>query len=212
MRRFFQKKRLLTILAVLIGLGMLVGLGWLLRNAVRAYLADPLMGAVWVGRLLYSSVPQEVVWGVFLVVAYMIAFTSLQRRPQWQRPGEKRKARTMEQRVNILARWYLNRNRRYYRHRLQNALTEILVDILAQKQHSSSQDVKIAIRNGRVDLPPDILKYAQEGLSPWPPTPARRQGILGFLFRQSDEDQAQIQKMEEVMVFLEQQLEGTHDR
>jgi hypothetical protein len=212
MRRFFQKNWLLTILAVVVSLGVLIGFGWLIRNAVRAYLADPLMGVVWVGRLLYSSIPQEVVWGAFLVIAYLIAFTSLQRRPQWQRPGEKQKARAMEQRVSILARWYLNRNRRYYRHRLQNALTDILVDILAQKQHSSSQDVKIAIRNGRIDLPPDILKYAQDGLSPWPPTPIRRRGILEFFFRKSDEDQAHIQKMEEVMVFLEQQLEGTHDR
>ena len=200
MRRFFQKKWLLTALVALVVLGALIGLGWLVKDFVRAYLADPLMGVVWFGNLLYTSVPQEIVWGVFLVVAYLIAFSSLQRRPQWRRTQAKTKARSMEQRVNILARWYLNRNRRYYRHRIQNALTEILVEILAQKQHVSSQDMKIAIRNGRIDMiPRDILKYAQEGLSPWPPAPIRRRGILDFLLRRPSEDEAQIQKMEEMM-------------
>jgi hypothetical protein len=71
--RLTPRRMLLLAIALL----LIVGLGWLLRDFVRDSILLPLINLMWVIWVLIQSIPQFVFWGLFLLLALVVAARSL---------------------------------------------------------------------------------------------------------------------------------------
>ena len=71
-----MRKHLLPLVAILTIAGILT---FLLQDYTQDLIA-PILFLLWIGRLLLESIPQVIIWGVFVVIAFIIAGRSLLKR------------------------------------------------------------------------------------------------------------------------------------
>jgi hypothetical protein len=74
MKAYFTRRRLLTLLSAVVVTALLA---LILRDFVREFVVLPLLNLgwmVWIGML---SVPQAIYWGIFLLLALIVALRSL---------------------------------------------------------------------------------------------------------------------------------------
>jgi hypothetical protein len=192
----FVSTFLVTVLAVL------------LFEPVRRYLVIPLEFVAWLFRSLYLLVPRQVLWVIFLVLAYWMAINSLQSRVK--SPENERSPLPelyAEPKIGRLARYILQSNRPFFRHRLNHTLAELSLQVLAYRMQTTPQQARLLLSKDRLDLPPWALEYFKEGLPPWPLQSGQP---ASFLMRWKPGKQAQakaIEQAEQALDFLEEYLE-----
>lgn len=191
-----------------VGTFLVAMLAALLFEPVRRYLTLPLEFVAWLFKSLYLLIPRQIMWVIFLVLAYWVAFSSLQSRakdptheniPLPELYGEPKIAR--------LARYVALSHRPFFRHRLKHTLTEISLQVLAFRMQITPQQARSLLSKNRVDLHPEFLEYFKEGLPPWPLQTSRPEN---FLARWKLGRQAQakaIEEAEKALDFLEEYLE-----
>ena len=82
-----MRKHLLPLVVILTIAGILT---ILLQDYAQDFIA-PILFLLWIGRLLLESIPQVIIWGVFVAIALIIASRSLIKRgsiPQSTRRAE----------------------------------------------------------------------------------------------------------------------------
>ena len=156
-----MRRRLLSLALILILAGLLtLGLQEYTRQLIM-----PFLFTVWIGQLLFETIPQVIIWGIFVAIAVMIAGRSLFKRsaslptaPRSQPPPEGRIAswaRLIEQ----------SKRETYYRWQLAQPLQELAIDILAYRQRSTPRQIKQQLVANPLDLPPEIQAYLQASMT-----------------------------------------------
>jgi hypothetical protein len=166
---------------------LLVGLlALVVTGAVRDLIVVPLLYIVWIARLLYESLPQALVWGGFVVLAFFLVGKHVvlrlppapDRDPPAASPG---RVTTWARLVGPAAR------DRYTRWRLAQRLSQLALETLAHQARGQPEQLRRRLEDGALDIPPELNAYLRAGQaqyaprsSPrrwWPPAiPGRRLG------------------------------------
>jgi hypothetical protein len=185
----------------------------LLFEPVRRYLALPLEFIAWLFRSLYLLVPRQIMWVIFLVLAYWIAINSLQSRAKdpvnEQSPLPDLYA---EPKIARLARYVTQSYRPFFRHRLNHTLTELSLLVLAYRLQTTPQQVRLLLSKGHLDLPPEVLEYFMQGLPPWPLQPGRPENFWTRLKPGRHAQAEALEQAEQALDFLEDYLEVPRER
>jgi hypothetical protein len=199
---------------VLLGLVLLMAapLVLVLRDFAREAIVVPLLYVLWLGRLLFRSIPQPLLWSLFLTLALLVVARSLggregpargMREAQAESPG---RVRVWARRIQLADRGD------YSRWRLAHYLRTLILDVLAHRERLTPEQLRRRLETGEVHAPPAVQAYLQAGLMPMPSGPL---GLLSRL-RQQFRSRAQVSlldpSLESAVQFLENQLEVSHDR
>ena len=149
-------------------LGLLL-LSWLLYAPIQRWLALPLLRFLWNLYALYRLLPGVVLWGLLLLGLYVIGMLALlperTRRQEFVASGL-----PAARRVEAFTRWLERTDRAYYRHRLNQIISEIGAQALANEMGLSLDVTRTRLRNGELEIPEVVLQYLQNGLTPWSET------------------------------------------
>ena len=136
-------------------------LAYVAQDFVDRAIVTPLLYFYWLGRLLGAAIPQEVVWGLFLLTAAVITGRSL-----WHR-------RVRPHRMQLLATppggridtWLRLIERAdqelYYRWQLAQQLRQLTLGALAHDQRLSRREIRQKLRENDLGLPPEVQAYFQ---------------------------------------------------
>jgi hypothetical protein len=201
-----MSRRLLLVLVAVV-LALTVPLALLFRDFVRDVFLVELLRMFWGARLLYESLPQLPLWILFLVLVGVIAVRSLMRRPGAVR---KRVEPDVEPRgqVRVLARWIERASRgEYFRWSLAQHLGGLAWEIMAQREHTTSAQLKGRLSASDLDLPPVVEAYLQSDRL------ARHSALAGLLVTirdrlgTGDRSPALDPDLVQVVEFLEDQMQ-----
>ena len=216
MKAYFSRRRLLMLLAVVIVNALLA---LILRDFVREFVIIPLLNLAWVAWIGLISVPQAIYWGIFLVLAVIIAVRSFS-------TGTSRSPTRFErsvQRYNTPSRYgywkvgLASITRSSFAHeRVERELQNLVVQILAEQRRVGVDELRDQLFSGALDLSTempiiqDLLKL--DFHTSWTPAP---RGLAVWLARLFGRPVAQIAPRIEVpavIEWLEEQTGGTAKR
>jgi hypothetical protein len=158
-------RRLYPILVGLFSVALAVLLAYLLRDAIRHFLIEPLFYFYRFFQILYVAMPQIVWWILFLVLLALLAARTLFRHikitPVRQQPVQAdrlSRARAWSHWLEIsdqgdYSRWLLARN-----------MAKLALEILAHQERQSLEEAQQLIRAGKIRLPVEVQAYFQIGL------------------------------------------------
>ncbi len=192
-------------------IGLLVlFIAWLLRDAVYQYLFIPIQYALWLGKVVYLTVPHILLWLAFLALTFILAFRSLYRRTRPFDALPPHIPRRAELRISLLARYIARRRRPFYQHRIKFVLTELALQVLTQKKRITLQEARALINRQELDAPPEVQSYLKDGLMPWSYGSLQSAGLFQQLFRRRKEKEADDLSMQ-VLNYIEEQMEIEKD-
>ncbi len=152
-----------------IPLGLVVLLSSLLALAFQDFLREaivvPLLYAYWFVRLYIESLPQSLLWALFIGVAIVIIGRGFVKREKTRRA---RHGVPMEHRQKIEAwaeRIRLARRGNYFTLRLARRLAEISLEVLAYRERLAPDKIRRRLESGMLRIPEDIQAYLQTGLA-----------------------------------------------
>lgn len=206
-----MRKRLLVLVAIVI---LAIPVAWLLRGFVRDVFLVELGRAIWAARIIFESLPQVVVWAVLVAALLVLAVRALRPRSRTL-PGEDQGQVEPQGRVQVLARW-IDRGAKsdYFRQSLAHYLAGLAWEVMAYRQHTSSDRLKQRLRAGELNLPPLVGEMLQAGQLPAVPAPSgvfsrlwRRLAPAGLAGTGSEPEPGWDPALEPLIEFLEEQLE-----
>lgn len=202
-----RKALLLLLLLALLALPLAL----VLRDLSQVLLIE-LMHMIWTVRQQLDSLPQETVWGLLLVVVLLVAAGSLFGRVRTSLEIDHGPMPPQGQ-VEELSRWIRRAaGGQYSRWTLNRYLSNLLWDVMAYRHHSTPPRLKRRFRAGEIQMPPLIAEYLESD------SRLRRPQTTGFWARLLRRPRAQAARdrarpaLEDVVRFLEEQLEVEHDR
>jgi hypothetical protein len=162
-----RRKRLLLLALLLVPIALLT---LLFRDVARTIVLLPVMYLAWVAGVLWRSIPQFLIWSLFVIVALRVAVGSLivrrRKREEQGRPQDT----THWGRARIWAKWVeLSNQGDYFRRRLARYLANLTLDTLAEHEHLPAEQVQAELEAGRLDVPPRIRAYVLAALNEPPP-------------------------------------------
>lgn len=204
-----MKKWRLPLLLVLL---LAIPLALLLRPLVREVLVVELL-RFWAGiQLLYQSLPQLPIWLAFLAFSLLFALFSLAR-GRWRLRTEDEPLARREGQVQTLARWIHHaRQSEYYKWRLAQHLDKLAWQVMAYREGTTHQELKDRLRAGHLDLPPAVLAYLQVHNKGPIAEPGGLLSRLDRRLRLGGGEPPFDPDLEEVVRFLEEQMEVHRDR
>jgi hypothetical protein len=158
-------RRALTIGAALLLVALLAPL---LADFVREVIAEPVLYLFFVLRLLYESIPQALLWLVFLVAALLVARRSLLK----EQPLTRGHTRSDERRERVATWAQLIHDAEqddYSRWRLAHRLESVLVEALAYEQRRTPIEIRRQIERGELPLSPQLQAYLRAGRTTYNP-------------------------------------------
>jgi hypothetical protein len=135
----------------------------------------PLLFLWWVAQVFYQSIPQALLWGVFVVIAVLLVAKNF---PAGSAPLPPSAPQSVAHgRVAEWSRW-LHDSRRddHSRWRLAQKLSLLAIETLAFREQCSPQEIGRQLRDGSLDIPPQVRDYLQAGSAPFTPRLRRRFG------------------------------------
>lgn len=188
-----------------------IPLALLLQNWVRDVFLVEFWRLLWGARILFESLPQEPIWVLLLVSLVVIAVRSLRTR---RKPAERAVEREVMYagQVQMLARWIERASQgEYFKWSLGQRLGELTWEVMAHREHTTPEQLKQRMKAGTLGLPPVIQMYLQ---ATEPPGFAGPTGFLSrilYRFRARASSLSFDPALEQVVEFLEAQLEsGSH--
>jgi hypothetical protein len=156
------KHHLLPLLIIILLAGLLT---LVLGDWLREAMVTPLLYTIWVGRLIFDSIPQAAIWGLFLLFSLLLAAKSLLK----TRPPASKVIIPEPPSAQRIGFW-LNSLRRveqdiYYRWQLAQHLHKLAIDTLANDQRISPKEARQRLAQGALNLPPDMQAYLQAGMT-----------------------------------------------
>src|SRR5919199_1465667 len=185
---------------LLIGLLLLpvVLMAVVIQGFVRDVIVVPLFYVFWLLRLLFESISQVLLWGVFIIVVVIVAGRSLVKRvPRLQvRPAEDRRRGRVEEWQPLIQQ---TNQGAFGKWRLANALEQLAVDVLASQERLEPREIRRRLENGTLEVSPEVLAYLRARM---PTASAQRQVRPRGRASAADHD------LEQVIQFLEARLRG----
>jgi hypothetical protein len=180
-----------------------------LREFARDVVLVELLHFFWAIGLLAGSLPQEPLWVLFILIFVWISVRSLLGPLRFlphdqavQRPGPVQSLAHQIRRVP---------KGTYYRWNLARHLLGVVADVLAHRQRTTPDQIRRRLRRGTLDLPPEIQAYLQHGLAPVHSLSAPPRTWLKRLLSPPPEPAALDPEVQQVVTFLENQVEGVHE-
>ena len=187
---------------LLIGAAVIIAgiMAFPLRDLVNDMVISPLTYLIWLGGFYYQAIPKIVVWTILLVIVLSIFAGGFA--GTWQR-GERSKEKKKPKmgQIETLAGWISQPGRgSYFKWRVARLLGEAACHLLGLPEHSNRLNW-----GGRPEPSQDVRDYLQASLNTtfadYPlPSPFRGRKPTPFDLN-----------LEEVITFLESQLEKPHD-
>lgn len=204
-----RKGVLLLLIVALLALPLALAL----RDLSRSILTE-LMQWVWVVRVQLAGLPQTTVWGLLMAVALVAAFGSL---VGWSRTplGRDRESSPLPGQVQQLSRWIRRAAEgRYFGWTLNRYLTDLIWEVLAYRERTTPRRCRQRVRAGETELPPHILDFVESNSRL---RPASARSLWHLLRHRAAASPATGRPrarpaMEDVIRFLEEQMEVEHDR
>ncbi len=158
-----------------IGLALLLAglLALIINGTIGAVVVVPLLFLWWAAQVVYESIPQALLWGVFVAIAVLLVAKSF----PWSTaplPPVASQA-VLLGRVADWSRWLSKSSRDdYSRWRLAQRLSQLAVEMLAFREQCSPQEISRRLKNGSLDIPPQLRAYLHAGSTPYTPKPRLR--------------------------------------
>jgi hypothetical protein len=199
-----MKKILLWIGLILLFAGPLV---IVLHDFARKVIVVPLMYIFWAGHHIFQSIPQSILWALFLVIAILISLKSLVkprktndivRDVEKENPGQ---VSLWAERFHMKNEWTISRY-----------LKKLVVTTLAHNRQQSHKKIREDIESGELDTPSEIQAFLKLGIKRMPESSNR--SFLGHFFRPRSRKKTALSlgfEPEKVVKFLENQLEVEND-
>jgi hypothetical protein len=147
-------------------LGLALLLTCLLALIISGTIGDavvlPLLLLAWFAQVLYQSIHQGLLWGIFVLIAMLLLATSF---PWSSAPLPAINPQAAAQgRLADWSRWIAAAKRDdYSRWRLAQRLTQLAIDTLAFREQCSTQEITRRLNNGSLDIPPQLRAYLYAG-------------------------------------------------
>lgn len=185
---------------------------FLLRGFTREVLLASLMRLSWLAHLYIDSLPQPILWNVFLTITIVIAILSLIKRKgsarvttEVEKPQTGQVHRLM-QAINPTSKGM------YFKWRLAQHILGLSLEALAHRERTTPERIKQRLMSRTLEVPSEIEAYLLAGLTPvftvHTNLITRIKQTLGLTPRISPLDL----DPERVIRFLEEQLEFEYDR
>lgn len=172
-----MRQRLLLIgLVLLLAIPLTLVLGRFARSAIVV----PAMYILWLGDLVFQSVPQVLLWAVLLAIALLVSVRSLaksQRRVQEVREGQRESVGQVgvwAARIEAMSRGG------YYEQLLAQHLGRLFLALLGYRERLNRREVQQRLEAGELDMPPEVRAYLEAGLAWESPRPV---GLFARLMR-----------------------------
>ena len=152
---------------VLLLLGLLA---LIISGAVREVIVIPLLLLLWLARLIYESIPQVALWGVFLAIAALVAWRSLAA-PRAAIPDPPIAPLHRAPVANWTGMFRRAANDRYARWLLAQRLGQLTLELLASQEQRATRGVWQYLHDESRDIPPAVRAYLQAGMRLYRPAP-----------------------------------------
>lgn len=199
-----MRKRLLLAGLVLL---LAIPLVFLLRDFARDVLLVELLRLIWTASILFDSLPQVLVWGMFLLMVLNVAAKSLMAR---KRPVRREQGPVVEPvgQVQFLAMRIRSAARsEYYSSNLARYLGKLVVAVLAYNQGTTPDRTAWQVRSGRFEAPAEVHGYLQSARTTESFEPKGFLAKLGQYFSLDPQLHRVDPPLEGVVQFLEEKLE-----
>ena len=136
----------------------------LFRNFVREVIVIPFLYLFWLGRFLIQTVPQSALWGVLLFVCLLILGISLLGTTK-RKPRVVNFAEIQQGRIEGWT-YLIDRAARddYFKWLLAQSLQKLALNAIAHHKGQSLRLTRQQLRQGALDIPPDVEAYFQASL------------------------------------------------
>jgi hypothetical protein len=158
-----MKKRLLLVGAILL---LAVPLAYLLLDVSQHVFVVRILHLVWRVRLLFESLPQTYLWTALVVIAALIVLRRFLARGQPHPPREDVAVQGPGRITTLTRQVQRARKSEYARRSLAREVRDLAVEVLAHERRMTSEQLRRDLRDGRLDLPPEVLSYLN--LERWP--------------------------------------------
>ena len=141
----------------------LLGAAYFLRDAIYQTVIIPLAYLFWLAKFYYSAVPQVILWGLLLVILFMIVFSNLL--PEFSSSPKKEPKHGPENgQVETLARWIVKSEKgTYFKWQIANRLGRIELGLReTSERRSRFQPVLSEVEASRNDA---VEKYLEAGVN-----------------------------------------------
>lgn len=165
-----------------IGLALLLIclLALIINGTIGDTVVLPLLFLAWAAQVIYQSIPQALLWGIFVAIAVLLVAKSLPWSSAPLPAGEQQAA--AHGRVANWSRWLGAAKRdEYSRWRLAQQLAQLAIDTLAFREQCSPQEISRRLDDGSLDIPLQLRAYLRAGNMSYTPKfkQARRFGWPG---------------------------------
>jgi hypothetical protein len=172
---FLSQKRGRYIAAALLLL-LIALLAILFRDVAREIIVLPILYLFWLFGVLWRSIPQSLIWGIFVIVALRVAVGALLARRRRAELHAGQQDTVHWGRARVWSRWVrLSARGGYEQRRLARYLSELALAAIAQHEHLPLEDTRAALEGGTLDVPSEIRDYILAALAG--PAPARFGGL-----------------------------------
>lgn len=158
-----MSKNLLILTAILT---IALTLATIFEAFLRELFIVPFLYLFWISRYLFESLPQGGVWLGFCLMAVFILGRGLLGKPSPQLTQPILNEPPPQRIEGWLISIYHAPHNNYHKHRLAHQLQKLALDKIAHQQGKSVHEIRRQLRQGQLDLPPDIQRYLQAALNP----------------------------------------------
>lgn len=207
-----------NIIALVIVVLIVAVVAFLIRDYVRFYVAPFVLYVLWITQLLISSLPQALLWAVFLIVAFVLAWRSLlQTRHRTVR--KERPANVYFGRVEELARMIEQAGSGdYFARRLERQVSDLTFETLGHGDKLTPPQAQQAVEKERGRIPSLIHEFLQRttaqrtsGVDMMTQYNNRFTAAADRVLRQARSQPAVSPDVDAVIAYMEQQLEVKGD-
>jgi hypothetical protein len=199
------------VLVIIFILLISIPLALVLHEFTREVILSLLMRISWYVRLYMNSLPQPILWVVFIAIASFIAARSLLKRRSTPEVTSEATRLRMGRVLNLMQAINRTSEGLYFKWRLAQHLLSLTVNTLAYQERTTPNLIKERLKSGGLDAPSEIEDYLLAGLTPVLSTPTN----LVTRLRQAIMPTHRISPLdldpEKVIQFLEDQLEIDHE-
>jgi hypothetical protein len=159
---------------ILILLIVLIWATLFLRNMVITFIIIPTEQVVWALSTLFTTIPDVVWWGILIIVLIINIIR------EYGRISNNLETTAMDTKkpLYLIFPWNVQHNRSsinaYQRWKLEQRVSELAIEILAEINRTSKEISKKNILEGKYDLPSEVYKFIQTGLNPDQYNPSRK--------------------------------------
>jgi hypothetical protein len=158
-----MRKILLMVSLVLL---ISIPLALILHEFTREILLSSLLRLSWLARLYLDSLPQPILWAVFIAITIVIAARSLLKRRSIPEVISKAARFRMGRVHNLMQAISRTSDGLYFKWRLAQYLLGLTLEALAHQERTSPNLVRERLKSGGLDAPSEIEAYLLAGLTP----------------------------------------------